>query len=174
MSRKKPMSRVKLNVYLDLALALAFAIQLEINVTGESIHELLGLAFGVALIVHIALHWQWIVSMSRTFFVKLIHISRVKYVLNMLLFIDMLITVISGVLINETLWVQFNLTGPGRFPWKDIHILASGITLLLVGLHVATSWQWIATNTAKLFNNFLSLARKRVSRTSATTTDSAQ
>jgi len=146
---KRKVNTNKLNLFLDLAIALAFVVELEMHFTGIRIHELLGLAFGTALIVHIVLHWRWIVSITRHFFQKLFHESRLNYVLNLAVFIDLLTTAVTGVLISRTLGLGITLDAATRMNAQQIHILASQLTLVLVGLHMAMHWKWIATNAKK-------------------------
>jgi hypothetical protein len=38
------------------------------KMTGQFLHEWLGLAFGVTLLVHVILHWQWLVKVTQRFF----------------------------------------------------------------------------------------------------------
>lgn len=146
---KRKINTTKLNLFLDLAIALAFVVELEEHFTGLHIHELLGLAFGTALIVHIVLHWRWIVSITRQFFKRLFHESRLNYVLNLAVFIDLLTTAVTGVLISRTLGLGITLDTATRMTAQQLHIFASQLTLILVGLHVAMHWKWIATHAMK-------------------------
>lgn len=150
--KKKPANRNKLNLYLDSLLALGFVVELEYRFTGRDIHELLGVGILLALAVHIVLHWQWVVSLTRTFFQKLIHESRLKYAINLVLFFNMLFTLITGLLISRTLGFNLNLTGPGKFPLQKVHQFAAEFNLILVGLHVALAWKWLATNLKKFLS----------------------
>ena len=135
----------RLNFYLDLALVIAFAIEMEEHFTGLHNHELLGLAFGLAFLLHIALHWNWVVSVTKHFFSKVFHESRLNYTLNVALLVDMVIVVITGVLISRTL----GLTLPRSEILEPLHRLTSEFSLVIVGLHVALHWKWIVTHTQK-------------------------
>lgn len=142
-------NKTKLNLFLDLGLVLIFVAEQEMGFTGRHNHELLGVILGAALIIHIVLHWQWVVSITKTFFKKVVHESRFNYLLNMALFVDLLITVVTGIVISGTLGLQLGID-TRAFPWERIHILASELSLLIVALHVAMHWKWIATHTSKL------------------------
>lgn len=135
----------KLNLYLDIALVIAFVVEMETHFTGLHTHELLGLAFGIAILIHVALHWDWVESITRRFFSKVFHESRLNYVLNVALFADMTIIVVTGVLISKTLGLRF---GVGE-ALEPIHLLSSYLSLVLIGLHVALHWKWIITHTQK-------------------------
>ena len=69
-------------------LVIAVAVEMEEHFTGLHDHELLGLAFGFATLIHIALHWDWVVSITKRLFSKLFHESRLNYAFNLALFID--------------------------------------------------------------------------------------
>ena len=135
----------KLNLYLDLMLLIAFVVEMEEHFTGLHNHELLGLAFGIAIVIHVALHWNWVVSITKRFFSKVFHESRLNYVLNIALFADMAVIVVTGVLISRTIGLRFSV--PGAV--EPIHLLSSYLSLVLIGLHVALHWKWIVTHTQK-------------------------
>ena len=155
--KKRTFNKVKINVFLDLLLVLIFIVEMEQHFTGKPIHEVLGLIFGAAFIIHVLLHLDWVVKITRGFFKQLVHESRVNYVLNLALLIDMLVTVVSGVLISQTLGLNFNVD----HSWETIHKVASELTLIIVALHVAMHWKWIAHNGSKyLFGWIPNLLRR--------------
>jgi len=135
----------KLNLYLDLALLIAFAIEMEEHFSGLHNHELLGLAFGLAFLIHIALHWNWVVSITRHFFSKVFHESRLNYILNLALFADMVMVVITGVLISRTIGLSLGHSEA----LETLHRLTSYLSLVIVSLHVALHWKWIVTHAQK-------------------------
>lgn len=155
----------KVNLFLDLALVVAFAVELEMHFTGLRLHELLGLAFGAALVIHIVLHWRWILAITRCFFQKLIHESRLNYVLNIGVFASMLVATVTGILISRTLSLNLGLDGATAMNAYRLHTLSSEMTLVFVGLHVAMHWKWIVTHTEKYLFNFAFLNRKAQSKT---------
>lgn len=148
-ARKHKLNRTKVNLYLDIVLTVLFIVEMEEHFTGLALHELLGLFFGVVSIIHIILHWDWIVSLTRTFSKKLLHESRVNYVLNILLFIDMMLVTVSGILISKTLGLELGITSAAQETWKMIHFISSELVLVIVAVHVAMHWKWILTNTRK-------------------------
>ena len=135
----------KLNLFLDLALVIAFAIEMEEHFTGIRNHELLGLTFGLAVLIHLILHWDWVVSVTKRFFNKVIHESRLNYVLNVALFVDMVVVIATGILISRTLGLNLGHNDA----LQPIHLLASYLSLIIVGLHVALHWKWIVTHAPK-------------------------
>lgn len=139
----------KVNFFLDVALALGFAVEMEVHFTGLPLHELIGLFFAVALAIHLILHWDWVVSITRTFFNKLWHDSRLNYVLNVLLLVDVIAVTVTGIVVSETLGLHFGLSPSQQTDWLTVHAFTSHLSLVITALHVALHWRWIATHTAK-------------------------
>ena len=137
-------NKIKLNFFLDIGLLIAFVVDMEYRFTGLRLHELIGLAFTIIFALHILLHWDWIWSVTKTLFRKLLQESRLNYLLNWLLFLDALMLVVSGLIISRTLGL--NLQGVGRnLPWQQWHILSAELSLVIIALHVGMHWKWIAT-----------------------------
>ncbi len=139
----------KLNLFLDIGLALAFVVELERHFTGLRNHELIGLVMGLALITHIVLHWKWVWNVTKSFFRNLFHSSRLNYVLNVGLLIDLGVIIVTGILISETLGLNLGIARDAQMTFKSLHHLASNFSLILVGTHVALHWKWILSNTKK-------------------------
>lgn len=142
----------KLNLFLDISMALVFAAMMEERFTGLRIHEVVGIGIAVAFLTHILLHWRWVVSVTRQFFAKIFHESRVNYILNLALLVDIVVVIVTGILISRTLNLSFGLDD-SQFNIQLIHILSSHLSLVIVGLHVGLHWKWILSHSQKyLFN----------------------
>lgn len=141
--------KTRLDLFLDLVLALAFVVVMEEHFTGIQLHELIGLGFGVGLLVHIVLHWRWIVNITLHFFRKLFHESRFNYLLNLILFVDLLVATVTGIAISRTLGLNLGLDRSLMQSWQRLHIQTSELSLLIVALHVAVHWRWIVTHARK-------------------------
>jgi len=134
-------TKTKLN--LDLVIFTAFLAVTNPHLTGNSIHEWLGVSLAAGIITHLLLNWKWIMDLTKTFFKKLWHKSRLNYVVNMLFFIAMTGSFFSGLLISKdvmsTLGLQLNVSGS----WKLLHTLMSDASVMMLGVHVALHWKWI-------------------------------
>ncbi len=131
------------NLLVDVSIFLAFIIAMEPRFSGVPVHEWLSVALAATVVVHLLLHWQWIVSVGGKFFRKLWHASRLKFVVDSLLFVAFVGIMMSGIMISKsflpTLGVQIQ-TGQ---VWRQLHTLSADAGMLLVGLHFALSWNWI-------------------------------
>ena len=93
----------KKNLFLDLGILGLFLTIIEPSITGISLHEWIGVAFAGTIIVHLLLHWKWIVTIGRKFFKKLLHVSRVKFLVDLLLFIAFTTVMMSGIMISRSM-----------------------------------------------------------------------
>lgn len=113
------------------------------HATGIAIHEWLSIALGVAVMVHLLLHWTWIVSITRRIFSVVSRQAKTNYILNVFLFINMTVILFTGLMISElalpALGIQLE---PGIF-YRRLHSLAADFSLILLGLHIALHWRWI-------------------------------
>ncbi len=146
---KRGVSHTLKNYWLDIALFLAFVIDMNTQFTGIPIHEWLGIGFGVALIYHMLLHWAWITNTLRRMVGKLPAIQRIRALVDILLFVDMVILVVTGLWISEVAMSQLGLGTLDGFAWRQLHTLTANLSIALVALHLALSWSWIADTTKR-------------------------
>lgn len=146
----RPLNRNKVNLAIDIGIFGAFLAATAPKLTGLAIHEWLSIGFGVAIITHLLLHWQWIVEVTKRFFSKAQMSARVNYVLNTLLFIIFTLIIFSGLMISEVALPLFGIQATPGFTWRSIHKLSADASVFLLGLHVALHWKWIV-NAVKRF-----------------------
>lgn len=143
----------KTNLIVDFSIFTAFLVVSNPRLTGNSIHEWLGVSFAAGIITHLLLHWDWIVRVGREFFKKLFHQSRLNFVVNTLFFIAMTGAMFSGLLISKDVMATFGIQLDVSRSWKSIHTLMSDASLILLGIHAALHWKWIVTNTGRYILN---------------------
>jgi len=146
---KKNMSTsasAKTNLVLDLTIFSAFLIISNPRLTGNTIHEWLGISFAAGIITHLLFHWKWLVKISSEFFKKLIHESRLNLVIDTLFFITMTGSIFSGILISKDVLQLFGIQLNVGQGWKSIHSLTSNTSLIVLGIHIAMHWKWIVSN----------------------------
>jgi hypothetical protein len=137
------MLRNRLSLWLDTLLFLAVCSLMVTIFTGIPIHEWLGIALVPALLLHLLLQWPWIATRTRRLAKPRTGRTRVNYCINLGLFLTMVATVQSGLVISRVAMpaVLSGWTGDRR--WGQVHGWASSALLLLLGLHIALNWDWI-------------------------------
>ena len=110
----------KTNLSLDIVIFSAFLVASNPALTGLAVHEWLGVSFAVALIAHLLFHWDWIASLTKTFFKKLFHQSRLNFVVDSLLFVAMTAAMLSGLMISRNVLPAFGIQLDASRAWRSI------------------------------------------------------
>jgi hypothetical protein len=66
----------KTNLILDIAIFTAFLVSAIPSLTGNTIHEWLGVSLSAAIVTHLLFHWNWLVKVTTEFFKNLFNLSR--------------------------------------------------------------------------------------------------
>lgn len=139
----------KTNLVLDLTIFTAFLVIASPKLTGNTIHEWLGVALSAAIVTHLLFHWHWLVEVTTKFFRNFFNQSRLNYVVNMLFFTAMTAAFLSGLMISKDVMSFLGIQLDVSRSWKTIHNLASDASVIVLGVHVALHWKWIVTNLKK-------------------------
>jgi hypothetical protein len=141
----------KRNLLIDMVLLASMLLVMEPSLSGEAIHEWLGMGMLAVVVVHLVIHWNWIINVGGQFFKKLWHSSRLKFVVDSLLFVAFITVSLSGILISRTALPALGINlGQVGMAWRRLHSLAADTSILLVGLHFALNWGWVV-NTFKKY-----------------------
>ena len=146
----------------DAGALASFLIATAPRFSGLTLHEWLSLGLAVVNIVHLLLNWSWITTISRRLFDKaLAWKQRLGYVLNVLLFIDFVVIIVTGLAISEVVLPQLGIQLPRAMAWRGIHGLASDIGVILLGLHLGLHWQWlVGTISRRVIRPVINLFRR--------------
>lgn len=139
----------KTNLLIDMGVFITFLVASAPHFTGNLIHEWIGVAVAAALLVHILLHWNWIVEVGGKFFKNLWHASRLQFMLDILIFVAFIVLITSGLVISKNVMSILGIHFTAARSWKMIHSTASNIAVILAGLHIFLNWNWIACMTGK-------------------------
>ena len=155
-TKSKP-SRNKINWLVDIAAFILFLIVSAPQATGQALHEWLSIAIAATIVVHLLLHWDWIIQVSRRFFGKLPRKTRINYTVNFLLAIAMTVVVFSGLVTSEVALPFLGLTVTIDSFWVFMHEISANLVLLLLGVHLALHWDWIK----RAFNRYVVAALRQ-------------
>lgn len=133
----------KIKITLDVITGIATLVLLSPPLTGIPIHEWLGLAVSIPLLVHLLINWGWIVSITRCFFGKLPGQCRINYILNWAIFILMTAEGFTGLMISKVVLPVVGLSASNASIYKNLHnVLADGL-LIVFALHLGMHWRWV-------------------------------
>lgn len=140
----KKMSSNQLNWLIDMAAFTLFFLVAAPQSTGIPLHEWLSYAFFATFIVHVAVHWQWIVDISKRLLKKLPGETRFNYILDLLFYCLMILATVSGTLISQAVLPALGIQMEIDPFWTTVHELSANLTLFLLAVHLAMHWHWIA------------------------------
>jgi hypothetical protein len=141
-SRRRILARTRLDFWLDALLLAAYTLAYSLGFTGIAIHEWLGIGLGMVLLVHLTLHWEWVIRTTRKLFSRGGR-ERFVWLVNLLLLLSMTLCVASGILISEVALPKLGITLPASSFWRQMHDTTATVTLILVPVHAALRWRWI-------------------------------
>jgi hypothetical protein len=127
------------NWWIDAMLLVGFLVSFYLDLTGLSLHQWLGVAIGVMAGVHLLIHWNWVKSVTPRLFGRTSAQARVNYWLDASLLLSLSLILLTGLVIST--WLALPL---GNYDlWKNLHIIVSGLTLLVVVLKIGVHRRWI-------------------------------
>ena len=142
--RRKVAARTRLDFWFDAAILVGYTLAYSYGFTGIAIHEWLGIGLGLALLIHLTLHWDWVIRTSRRMLSPR-GPDKVSWLVNLALLLAMTLCVASGILISRVALPYlgiYTLSGPF---WSRAHSLTANVTLGLVPVHVALRWRWVVS-----------------------------
>ncbi len=152
--------KLRFTFWLDALLLAVFCVLEEVPFTGLLLHEWIGLASAVMVIVHLLVSWTWIATSTRRFLAASTR-TRVNYVLNLTLFACMSILIFSGIIVSRYA-IPAIIGHPGAggawignvqmdYQWGVIHNRFSTFIVIFAGLHLAINWDWSVIAARKIF-----------------------
>jgi hypothetical protein len=133
-------TRQKQNAITDTLLFGAFLLAFFLDLTGVNIHQWLGMIAGAMGLIHLALHWKWVLSVGSRFFGSTSMRSRAYYALDAGILAGFAGMIGSGLVIST--WLNVALADYAS--WRALHIGISIFTLIAVLVKLAAHWKWIA------------------------------
>ena len=132
--------RAKFDLVFDTLLLLCFAFVYADDFTGLGLHEWIGISFGAALLVHLSLHWDWVVRTTRRMFTTSGR-RRFMWLMNFMLATDLVLCIGSGIVISGLR--VFGVTFSGDEFWSSLHGTTAAVAIALIGIHIGLDWRWI-------------------------------
>lgn len=111
--------------------------------TGIFIHEWLCVALTVLFALHTALYWDWTVKIFKRFIRKLLDMSRLNFIIDVLLFVLFTAVMLTGVMESQVVVPTLGMSAPSGITWRILHSLTAKLLLLVIGVHLGLHWRWI-------------------------------
>ncbi len=147
----KKMSSTKLKLYVDSFLFVSFVLVNIPQATGVPFHEWASVLFIAPLLVHILLDWTWIMNITKRMFGKLPGEVRFNHIFDLVIFILMTLALMTGLVISEAALPAIGIHVAIDPFWSSMHDLTANLTMVLIGIHLAMHWKWIASSFKRYF-----------------------
>ena len=148
MGERMAMPSVRGRIIFDLLLTLVLLFEVLHQITGNTLHEIAGVAFFACIIVHLSFSARWIKDTAKALGTRDLGRQRMKLaVVASLLAVDVLVLGVSSVMISELLWnagVDLTALNPGKI-WYPVHTVAAYVLCILVLGHLAMHWTTVAS-----------------------------
>jgi Domain of unknown function (DUF4405) len=141
--RVRVAGRTKLDFWFDAVILVGYTVAYSYGFTGVVIHEWLGIGIGIALLLHLTLHWDWVVRTTARLLRPRGH-DKLIWLVNLALLFAMTLCVASGIAISRVALPELGITTLQTPFWYRLHVLTAEVTIGLVPVHVALRWRWIA------------------------------
>ena len=130
----------------DLAMAVLLLVQMAYSVTGQSVHEWMGIAMFTLFVIHHLLNFQWLRSTGKGRYTA----ARIlQSVLVLLLLLSMIAQIISGIAMSRHALPFLNIPLPTSIA-RLIHLSCGYWTFLLASLHLGLHWDALLAMGRKL------------------------
>ena len=111
----KTKNQTKLKLAIDVAIFIAFLIAMDPHSSGIAVHEWLAVSALAAIVVHLLLSWDWIVQITKRFTSKMNGQTRINYILNWAMFVDVTLVMLSGLAISRVFMPSIGIALPENF-----------------------------------------------------------
>lgn len=120
----------------DVCLLVMLPVLMAEILTGQEFHEWLGTAMAVVLLLHHLLNINWLKNIGKGNYTPLRSLGTV---MNLLLFADMSVLIISGIMMSGFVFEWLPVSG-GMILSRRLHLFASHWGLILMSLHTGMHW----------------------------------
>lgn len=130
----------------DAFLTVVLVFEMLYQLTGNTLHEVVGAAFFICIIAHLVLARRWIANIVRMLKTgELVKRQKRLAAIAALLALDMLLLITSSLIISQKLWdagIDFEFLNPGNI-WYPIHTATAYALCVLVLAHLSMHWKTI-------------------------------
>jgi len=138
-------NRIQNKWLIDAGLFAGFMILFWLDLTGMALHQWLGVAIGGLAVYHLVTHWKWVTAVTERFFKRTSPQARLYYLVDAGLGAGFMLILATGLVIST--WFSLSLSNYAA--WKNVHILSSIATLLLLVVKIGAHGRVIVQTARK-------------------------
>lgn len=148
------MMRTKVKIPLDICMTVLFLLKMAYHFIGDTLHEWLGIALFLLLILHNFFDWKWYAGLRNGRYTpaRIFHLA-----VNSLLLISCLGMAVSAVLLSPKLSALFQVDN--AMLGRNLHMLFTSWSFVLMAAHIGLHWAMVIVNIKRRFKNHYALGR---------------
>ena len=141
-------------IMLDIVMTILFITLIFAHETGLVFHENVGLSIFTLFVSHVLLNWAWVKNVSKNLFSKKLKTSsKLKYALNVTLFLTITTITITGILVSQIVFPSLG-SSLGSKLLVLVHKSTSYLGLGLFALHIVLHRHYLVESVRKILANF--------------------
>ncbi|MDE6731747.1 MAG: SUMF1/EgtB/PvdO family nonheme iron enzyme, partial [Oscillospiraceae bacterium] len=142
---------------LDLAMIILLPLLMAEIYTRQELHEWLGAGMAACFIVHVILNGDWLKNLFKSEYSAA---RKLMTAVNILLCLDVLALLVSGVMMSGFVFAWLNINGGAMFA-RRLHLFASYWGMIMMSAHLGLNFGAVMSSAKKLFK----LEKKNAART---------
>lgn len=129
----------------------------------RDLHRWAGLVLASGVLVHLALHWRWIVRMTFRRAGRCPASARLNYALDLVIAVAGIAVLVTGLVFlfggqggfqgGRNPAFRTEMLGLARQAWNDLHTWSSLVLMAGIVVHLALHWDWIVCTTRQLLSS---------------------
>lgn len=123
-------------IIVDIILLAIYLLVANPVITGFAVHEWLSIGILLVFLVHIVMHYDWVIDVMRDGFRNPSLKRTGRLVLNILTFIVLIVCAVSGLLVSGDFLRTLGFFAPGYFLWGPLHRASAKLLLALIIVHI--------------------------------------
>jgi hypothetical protein len=136
---------IAVRLVIDLTMAILMLVAMAYFITGNTIHEVVGVFLCFLFVVHNILNRKWYKAIAK----RKYNIRRILSItVNLLILLSMVTIMISSFPISSDLFSFISVDND--MVWREIHVLTSYWAFILMAVHIGMSWKTIINAVGKM------------------------
>ena len=130
---------LKFKIAIDILMTICWIITMFYKLTGNALHEYVGMALFFLFILHTLLNWRWYAALGKGTYNKA---RIIRTVINLALLVCVIATFATVPFISRTVYtgITAGMDRVARRPWQGLHKLAGKAGFALMGIHILQHW----------------------------------
>lgn len=151
--------KLTVKIMIDIGMTACLLLLMPYSLLGETLHEWIGMAMFVLFIAHHILNRKWLATVAKG---KYTLFRGVQTALVMIMFILMIGSMISGILLSDHIFGMVRIEGSYMMA-RQVHMFCAYWGLIIMSLHLGMHWNMAVIMVGRIFKQ-PSAVRKWIAR----------